>query len=73
MSRYNTEKPKAIGMQGSQAKSIVGSTSVIRSKKYSGGNIIIGRAARFRAKNPNLPGPGEYEMPSGFERHVVPL
>jgi hypothetical protein len=50
--------PKSIGLQGSQAKSIVGSSSVIRTKKYNGGNIIIGRAARFRAKNPTLPGPG---------------
>ncbi len=34
-------------MDGSQAK-LIGSTSAIRSKKYTGGNIIIGRAARFR-------------------------
>lgn len=59
-SKQKTENqmPKSIGLQGSQAKSIVGSSSVIRTKKYNGGNIIIGRAARFRAKNPTLPGPG---------------
>lgn len=43
------EKPKSIGIRGSQAKSIVGSASIIRTKKYNGGNIIIGRAARFRS------------------------
>lgn len=34
-------------MEGSRAK-ILGSSSAIRAKKYTGGNIIIGRAARFR-------------------------
>lgn len=34
-------------MDGSQAK-LVGSTGAIRAKKYTGGNIIIGRAQRFR-------------------------
>jgi len=54
---------------------VVGSASVIRTRKYTGGNIIIGRAARFRfEKNAQQkPGPGEYEVPSYFERHVAPI
>lgn len=48
---HRTEtKNNNIGNTSSQAKSLVGSASVIRTKKYTGGNIIIGRAARFRFK-----------------------
>jgi hypothetical protein len=43
------EKQKNIGMEGSKSKAIIGSTSVIRTKRYNGGNIIIGQAARFRS------------------------
>ena len=67
-----TEKKNKIGQHSSQAKSLIGETSAIRCKKYTGGNIIIGRAARFRAENPNKLGPGEYEVPSTFERHIEP-
>ena len=48
-------------------QSIIGAASVIRTKKYTGGNIIIGRAARFRtAPIIKKPGPGDYELKSSF-------
>ena len=49
--------------------------SSIRSRKYTGGNVIIGKAPRFRIKQAKDvdPGPGEYEITSGFERHASPL
>jgi hypothetical protein len=60
-------------VETSKAKSIIGSASIIRTKKYNGGNIIIGRAARFRPYDVDMPGPADYDIVSSFERHVAPL
>jgi hypothetical protein len=75
ISEHRADKQKSIGMEASKAKSIIGSASIIRTKKYNGGNIIIGRAARFRPHDEDVPGPGpaDYEITSSFERHVMPL
>jgi hypothetical protein len=53
-------RQKSIGVEGSHTKSIVGSASVIRTKKYNGGNIIIGRAVRFQSSRVGMPGPADY-------------
>lgn len=57
----------------SKSRSVVGGASAIRTKKYTGRNIIIGRAARFRVNDVDKPGPGDYEVPSGFEKHASEL
>ena len=62
------------GKKGDQAiklKNIEANKSMIRSKKYTGGNIIIGRAHRFKktVRN-NEPGPGEYRYPVGFQKYT---
>lgn len=43
----------------------------IRLKKYLGGkNIKIGRASRFLNDSKYIPGPGDYEIESSFNRHA---
>jgi hypothetical protein len=54
-------------LYGSQPKSIVGSASIIRAKKYTGGNIIIGRAPRFKTYSDVQPGPAEYKIGSSYD------
>lgn len=65
---------KPIGLNSSEAKSVLGSSSVIRSKKYTGGNIVIGRSSRFkggtfRSGDSDVPGPGNYDYPSMFKKY----
>jgi hypothetical protein len=46
-------------------------------RKFAGGNIVIPKAMRFsedRFTKDNVPpGPGAYQIESGFDRHANPL
>lgn len=47
----NKKQSKPIGFHSNEISAGVGTSSAIRSKKYTGGNVIIGRSHRFKPGN----------------------